>query len=118
MIEKTIHDPLHGSIRVEGVFLDLIDRHEMQRLRHIKQLGLGNLVFPGANHTRFEHSLGVYHLAGRMADAIDLSEEDSLTVRAAGLLHDVCHTPSGISHGDGPYGYGQEIDQRGDKDLS
>ena len=93
MIEKTIHDPLHGSIRVEGVFLDLIDRHEMQRLRHIKQLGLGNLVFPGANHTRFEHSLGVYHLAGRMADAIDLSEEDSLTVRAAGLLHDVCHTP-------------------------
>ena len=55
---KTVHDPLHGSIRLDGVFLKLADRHEMQRLRQIKQLGLGNFVFPGANHTRFEHSLG------------------------------------------------------------
>jgi HD superfamily phosphohydrolase len=90
---KTIHDPLHGSIRVDGPFLEILDRHEMQRLRDIKQLGFGNMVFPGANHTRFEHSLGVYHLAGRMASAIGLSEEDSLTVRAAGLLHDICHAP-------------------------
>ena len=93
MPAKTIHDPLHGSIRVEGPFLDILDRHEVQRLRNIKQLGLGNLVFPGANHTRFEHSLGVYHLAGRMAEAIGLSKEDSDTVMAAGLLHDICHTP-------------------------
>jgi len=90
---RTIHDPLHGSIKIGGAFLEILDRHEMQRLRYVKQLGSGNMVFPGANHSRFEHSLGVYHLAGRMADAIGLSKEDSLTVRAAGLLHDVCHTP-------------------------
>jgi len=90
---KIIHDPVHGNIRVDGVFLDILDRHEMQRLRSVKQLDFGYLVFPGANHTRFEHSLGVYHLAGRMADAIELSDEDSMTVRAAGMLHDICHAP-------------------------
>ncbi len=90
---KTIHDPVHGSIRVEGLFLDLLDRHEMQRLRGVKQLGAANLVFPGANHTRFEHCLGAYHLAGGMAEAIGLSEEDSLAVRTAGMLHDICHAP-------------------------
>lgn len=90
---KTIHDPIHGSIGVDGVFMDILDRHEMQRLRSVKQLGMGNLVFPGANHTRFEHSLGVYHLSGRMADSLGLTREDSMAVRAAGLLHDVCHLP-------------------------
>ncbi len=90
---KTVHDPLHGSIVLDGVFLDLADRHEMQRLRSVKQLGLGNLVFPGANHTRFEHSLGVYHLSGRMAASLELSKEESDAVRAAGMLHDVCHMP-------------------------
>ncbi|MCK9323641.1 MAG: HD domain-containing protein [Candidatus Methanomethylophilaceae archaeon] len=90
---KIIHDPVHGNIKVNGVFLDILDRHEMQRLRSVKQLDFGYLVFPGANHTRFEHSLGVYHLAGSMADAIGLSEKDSMTVRAAGMLHDICHAP-------------------------
>ncbi len=90
---KTVHDPVHGSIRVDGFFLDLLDRHEMQRLRGIKQLGSANLVFPGANHTRFEHCLGAYHLAGKMAESISLSKEDTLAVRAAGLLHDICHAP-------------------------
>ncbi len=90
---KTVHDPLHGSIHIDGIFLKLADRHEMQRLRYVKQLGLGNLVFPGANHTRFEHSLGVYHLSARMAESLNLSEEESDVVRAAGMLHDICHTP-------------------------
>jgi len=90
---KVVHDPIHGSVPIEGVFLEVADRHEMQRLRHVKQLGMGYLVFPGANHTRFEHCLGTYHLAGRMADAIDLSKEDSDLVRMAGLLHDMCHSP-------------------------
>ncbi|MCL2295707.1 MAG: HD domain-containing protein [Methanomassiliicoccaceae archaeon] len=90
---KVIHDPIHGSIRVEEPFLTILDRHEMQRLREVKQLGLGSMVFPGANHTRFEHSLGTYHLAGRMAASIGLSKEDSSAVRMAGLLHDICHTP-------------------------
>ena len=90
---KVVQDPVHGSIEVDGVFLDVMDRHEMQRLRSVRQLGLGNLVFPAANHTRFEHCLGTYHLAGRMADAISLDEEDSNAVRMAGLLHDICHPP-------------------------
>jgi len=90
---KVIYDPVHGSIRVEEPFLSILDRHEMQRLRAVKQLGLGYLVFPGANHSRFEHSIGTYHLAGRMASTIGLSKEDSETVRMAGLLHDICHTP-------------------------
>ncbi|MCQ2084673.1 MAG: HD domain-containing protein, partial [archaeon] len=91
--EKTVHDPVHGGIKVDGFFLDLLNRHEMQRLRGVKQLGAANLVFPGANHTRFEHCLGAYHLAGKMADSISLSKEDSLAVRTAGLLHDICHAP-------------------------
>ena len=90
---KTVHDPLHGGVRVDGFFLDLLNRHEMQRLRGVKQLGSANLVFPGANHTRFEHCLGTYALAGRMAEAIGLNEEDTLAVRTAGLLHDICHGP-------------------------
>ena len=90
---KTFHDPLHGSIVVDDVFLKIVDRHEMQRLRSVKQLGLGNLVFPGANHTRFEHSIGVYHLSGRMASSLGISKEESDAVRAAGMLHDVCHMP-------------------------
>ena len=90
---KTIHDPVHGGIKVDGMFLDLLDRHEMQRLRGVKQLGMANMVFPGANHTRFEHCLGAYHLAGEMAESIGLSKEDSMAVRTAGLLHDICHAP-------------------------
>jgi len=90
---KYVHDPIHGSIVIDGLFLDLMGRHEIQRLHSIKQLGLGNMVFPGANHTRFEHSLGVYHLAGRMCEALDLDEDDTLALKTAGLLHDICHPP-------------------------
>ncbi|NLN72274.1 MAG: HD domain-containing protein [Thermoplasmatales archaeon] len=91
--DRVIHDPLHGGIRTDGVFMELLDRPEMQRLRSVRQLGLGNLVFPGANHTRFEHSLGVYHLAGRMASSLQMNADETRTVRAAALLHDICHPP-------------------------
>ncbi|MBQ7700947.1 MAG: HD domain-containing protein, partial [Candidatus Methanomethylophilaceae archaeon] len=90
---KTVHDPIHGSISIEGLFVDIMDRPEMQRLHSVKQLGLGNIVFPGANHTRFEHCMGVYHLSGRMSKALGLDEEDDLAVRSAGFLHDICHAP-------------------------
>lgn len=92
-MKKIIHDPLHGSISIDGMFLDILDRHEFQRMHSIKQLGLGNTVFPGANHTRLEHSLGVYHLAGRMASAIGMDTEETNAVRAAAMLHDICHPP-------------------------
>ena len=90
---KYVHDPIHGSIVIDGLFLDIMGRHEIQRLHSIKQLGLGNMVFPGANHTRFEHSLGVYHLAGRMCEALDLDKDDTLALKTAGFLHDICHPP-------------------------
>ncbi len=93
MASKVVQDPVHGAVGVDGVHLEILDRPEMQRLRGVRQLGLGCLVFPGANHTRFEHCLGTYHLSGRMAEAIGLSDEDYLAVCAAGLLHDVCHPP-------------------------
>jgi len=90
---KIIHDPLHGSIAVDGIFLKLLSRHEIQRLHGVKQLGMANTVFPGANHTRLEHSLGVYHLAGRMANALHLDDDETKHVRIAALLHDICHLP-------------------------
>jgi len=93
MTGKVVHDPLHGSIPIDGVFLKVLSRHEMQRLRSVKQLGMANLVFPGANHTRLEHSLGVYHLAGRMGSALHLDDDDITHIKMAALLHDICHLP-------------------------
>lgn len=90
---KHVYDPVHGSISVDGAFLGLMDRHEVQRARHIRQLGLSNSVFPGANHTRFEHSLGVYHLAGRMSESLGLPNGEADVLRSAAMLHDVCHPP-------------------------
>ncbi|MDZ7689325.1 MAG: HD domain-containing protein [Halobacteriales archaeon] len=90
---KTIKDPVHDHIRVDGFALDLLDTPEMQRLRHVRQLGTAYLVYPSANHTRFEHSLGVYHLAVRALDNIGVTGVERDEVRAAALLHDVGHTP-------------------------
>lgn len=91
-----IRDPVHGYVKLEGLARELADTSQMQRLRWIKQLGLASLVYPGANHTRFEHSLGVYHLGGVLAEHLGLKEEDKLLVGAAALLHDVGHGP--LSH--------------------
>ncbi len=91
-----IRDPVHGYVRLKGLAQELADTPQMQRLRWIKQLGLANLVYPGANHTRFEHSLGAYHLAGLLADHLGLGEEENQKIGAAALLHDVGHGP--LSH--------------------
>jgi len=90
---KTINDTVHGTIRLAPPVLDLMETLELQRLNSIRQLGLTYLVFPGANHSRIEHCLGVSHVAGRMADALGLPPEDRDLVLAAGLLHDVGHGP-------------------------
>jgi len=104
---KTIRDPVHGDISVHGVDLPLLDSPELQRLRGVRQLGSAYHVYPGAQHTRFEHSLGTYHVAGRLVHAIrdnhardprtcrDLSEREEAVVRAVALLHDVTHIPHG-----------------------
>ncbi len=91
--EKTIHDPVHGSMRLSGIVLDLVDTPEVQRLRGILQLGLANLAFPGANHSRFEHVLGVAYLAKRIGDELRLSGDELNLLLAAAMLHDIGHAP-------------------------
>lgn len=70
-----------------------MDTSAFRRLHRIKQLAHAYTVYPSAHHTRFEHSLGVMHIAGRMYDEIGTDTDDKITVRLAGMLHDVGHGP-------------------------
>lgn len=88
-----IRDPIHRTIALSGLEFALLDTGEVQRLRRIKQLGFTYLVYPSATHTRFEHSLGVMHLAGRIAEALGLDKKSVELLRVCGLLHDVGHAP-------------------------
>jgi uncharacterized protein len=90
---KSIFDPIHGVISIEGAALDLIQLPAFQRLWGIRQTGFAHLVFPGANHTRLEHSLGVYSVAGTMAEHLGLGGEDAARVTCGALLHDLGHAP-------------------------
>ena len=92
---KVVRDPVHGYIELDELALRLIDTPQVQRLRRIRQLGLSNMVYPGANHTRFEHSLGTMHLANSMKHNVyDDTVSDNLDeLSAAALLHDVGHPP-------------------------
>ncbi len=87
---KVIRDPIHDYIELDELALALLETPQVQRLRRIRQLGFSNLVYPGANHTRFEHSLGVYHLAKQMVRQVDEFQDELL---AAALLHDIGHAP-------------------------
>jgi len=98
---KSIFDPVHGTILLEGPALALVGTGEFQRLWGIRQTGFAHLVFPGANHTRLEHSLGTFWVAGQMADRLGLEGRSRQRVTAAALLHDLGHGP--FSHTlDGP----------------
>ncbi|MEE9151151.1 MAG: HD domain-containing protein [Thermoplasmata archaeon] len=102
---KIIHDTVHGSIKLQGLFLDMLETPEIQRLHGIHQLGLAYLVFPGANHTRLEHSIGTSFVAGRLADALGLNGDEKKLVMAAAMLHDIGHSPYShtlemVVHGD------------------
>ncbi|WP_048076323.1 HD domain-containing protein, partial [Halorubrum sp. AJ67] len=92
---KAIKDSVHGHVRLGDVAAELVDTPAFQRLRHIKQLSTVRLVYPAANHTRFEHSLGVYHLAGRAVEGLGVDDDTAAHVRAAAMLHDVGHGPYG-----------------------
>ncbi|WP_324757540.1 HD domain-containing protein [Haloarcula sp. GH36] len=89
----TIKDSVHDHIAVEGVAEALLETPPVQRLRHISQLGTVTLVYPSANHTRFEHSLGVYHLADQALGHLGIEGRQAERVRAAALLHDIGHSP-------------------------
>ncbi|NOZ77169.1 MAG: HD domain-containing protein [Euryarchaeota archaeon] len=93
---KVIRDSIHGDIFLTQLEMDVIDTPQFQRLRRLKQLGTTYMVYPSANHTRFEHSLGALHLAGRIAERLGLSIEDRINLRLAALLHDIGHGP--LSH--------------------
>jgi hypothetical protein len=101
--QRIYRDPVHNIIPLrddtaeEKLMIRLIDTAEFQRLRRIKQLGLGLFTYQGAEHSRFTHSLGALHLItrilDRLSDGTDIAPEDRAAARAAALLHDVGHGP-------------------------
>ncbi len=100
--KKIINDPVYGFISIQNeLIFDLIQHPWFQRLRYIKQLGLSNLVYPGAQHTRFHHALGALHLMDRVIKnlrlkGIEISIQEEQAALIAILLHDVGHGP--LSH--------------------
>jgi uncharacterized protein len=96
---KIINDPVYGFITIKSDLLfDIISHPFFQRLRHIKQLGLTDLVYPGALHTRFQHALGAMYLMGRVLDnlrvkKIEISDAEYESAQIAILLHDIGHGP-------------------------
>lgn len=113
---KIFNDPIYGFISIPfGIIFDLIEHPYFQRLRRITQLGLTNIVYSGANHTRFQHTLGAMHLMTRAIEVmrskgIEITDEEAEGVTIAILLHDIGHGPyshtlehsivKGISHED------------------
>lgn len=111
---KIINDPVFGFINIpDGILYEIIQHPYFQRLHRIKQLGLSSYVYPGAQHTRLQHSLGAMHLMGEAVDQLrlaghDISPDEELGVKACILLHDIGHGPfshalentlvSGVSH--------------------
>ncbi len=104
---SVMRDPVHGDVYLTHEELSVLDTPEMQRLRGIKQLGTAYLVYPGAVHTRFDHSIGAVHVTAGMINSINLSfeldpaatlaisDEEARVIRLAALLHDVTHIPFG-----------------------
>ncbi len=88
---KELADPLYGFVKLNDLELKVVDSFPFQRLRYIKQLGVAYLVFPSAQHTRFEHAVGVLNISDKLG--IFLTEEERSLVRLAGLLHDLGHPP-------------------------
>lgn len=94
---KILNDPIYGFIRIpNSLIFDIIEHPSFQRLRRVSQMGLSNLVYPGANHTRFHHALGCLHLMQKTVSilrvkGINISEEEENALCIAILLHDIGH---------------------------
>ncbi|MDP6849733.1 MAG: HD domain-containing protein [Planctomycetota bacterium] len=105
--DNIIRDPVHGDIPLTAEELRILDTAEMQRLRNIRQLGTAYLVYPGAQHSRFEHSVGTAHFASKMIREINSSRDqnggrlggyddhEERVIRLAALVHDATHLPFG-----------------------
>ncbi|MBM4118783.1 HD domain-containing protein, partial [bacterium] len=101
--EIFLRDTIHGIVSLDTadpgdrLIWALVQTPEFQRLRRIRQLGLTNLVYQGAEHTRFAHSIGVMHLTGRILDQLAktavITPEERLATRVTALLHDTGHGP-------------------------
>ena len=97
--KKIFNDPIYGFISIHSdLIYDIIETPYFQRLRRIKQTGLAELVYPGANHTRFHHALGAMHLMGRALDNLrekghEITNEEYEGALIAILLHDTGHGP-------------------------
>jgi len=104
---SVLRDPVQGDVLLTHEELRLLDTREMQRLRGVKQLGSADLVYPGARHTRFEHSIGTAHLSQQIVDAVNraadiapreclrIGDAETRVIRIAALLHDITHIPYG-----------------------
>jgi HD superfamily phosphohydrolase len=86
-----VRDPIHGMIPLSAAEWAAVDSRVFQRLRSVRQLAMTYLVYPGAVHSRFEHSIGVRHVAGRLAEKLRIRGDELRVVCAAALLHDVGH---------------------------
>ncbi|MEM9857224.1 MAG: HD domain-containing protein [Bacteroidota bacterium] len=97
--KKIFNDPVYGFINIQSeIIFDIIEDPIFQRLRRIKQLGLTDLIYPGALHTRFHHAIGAMHLMSKAINSlrskgIEISEQESEALQLAILLHDVGHGP-------------------------
>lgn len=91
--KRSIHDSIYGTIELEDNVSDIVSTREFQRMNMVKQLGFTYLVFPGATHSRFEHSLGTYYLANEASKRLGLGDEDVVNTALSGLLHDIGHSP-------------------------
>jgi HD superfamily phosphohydrolase len=123
--KKIINDPVYGFITIRSeLAYDIITHPWFQRLRHIRQLGLTDFVYPGALHTRFQHALGAMHLMSRVLDnlrtkGIEISDQEYEASQLAILLHDLGHGPfshtleetllKGVSHESLSYRFMQEL---------
>lgn len=114
---KYINDPVYGGIPITALELEIIDTPVFQRLRGLRQLARVNYVFPGAEHSRFVHSLGVLYIMGLMVEHLQkkeyITEDDAVKMRVAALLHDIGHYP--FSHlGEAAYGYCEDNENAND----
>ena len=89
MKDRVFRDPVHGLVEFKGAdrpIAELLDTQAMQRLRRIKQMGFAWLVYPGAEHSRFGHALGAFHIAQRVARRLELPHAVARHVKVAALL--------------------------------